>query len=132
MTLKNMYTEFPENLDCVRFIELLRWSDVPKCPYCLSDNYSEMKLSNRYHCNNCNTAYSVTVNTPFHKTKVDLQKWFYSIHRILNSTETISSRVLAKEINTTKDTAWRIIDQIKRAILDQDELIHKIYDHGKN
>jgi transposase-like protein len=28
----------------------------------------------RYHCNNCNTSYSVTVGTIFHDTKLDLQK----------------------------------------------------------
>lgn len=131
MQLKYIYSELPKKEDCLNLLEKLKWNNNPQCPYCSSGNFSISKFDYRYHCNNCNTTYSVTVNTPFHRTKVDLQKWFYAINKILYSTETISSRSLAKEIETTKNTAWRIIDQIKKAVLEQNELIFKIIEHER-
>lgn len=129
MKLEDIYSQFPSKEDCIRHIEDLRWGDNPICPYCNSTHYTELQGKNRYHCNTCNISYSVTVNTLFHKTKIDLQKWFYAIYLILDN-KIISSRELAKEINTTKDTAWRILKEIKSAIIKNDFLIKKIIDNG--
>jgi len=126
MTLEDIYNQFPNKNDCINHIEKLRWGDSPICPYCNSKHNTELKEDNRYHCNTCNTSYSVTVGTMFHKTKIDLQKWFYAIHLITNTEQKITSREIAKKINTTKDTAWRIINEIKNSILKQDPIINKI------
>ena len=74
-----------------------------------------MPKEERYHCNTCNKSYSVTVGTMFHKTKVDLQKWFYAISLIANN-ENISARQLGKEIDVTKDTAWFMMKRIKESL----------------
>ena len=126
MGLEDFYFQFPSKKDCLRHLENLRWNGDPICPYCNSRHFTKPKLGGRYHCNTCNTSYSVTVNTIFHKTKIDLQKWFYAIYLILNYESSVSSRDLGKEINTTKDTAWRIIKEIKNALIKQEALIHKL------
>lgn len=129
MNLDFFYKKYPLKKDCIEFLENIKWNNHPFCPYCESDKYSETKNSHRYHCNICNSSYSVTVGTLMHKTKIDLQKWFYAINFILNSTEQISSRMLADKINTTKDTAWRLMNKIKNAVVLQDELVYKISKH---
>jgi transposase-like protein len=126
MTLEDIYNQFPNKNDCINHLEKLRWGEIPICPYCNSKHFTELKEDNRYHCNTCNTSYSVTVNTMFHKTKIDLQKWFYAIHLIINNEKKISSRELAKKIKTTKDTAWRILNEVKNSLIKQDDLIYKI------
>ena len=80
MTLEYFYLKFKSKKECIEFIEDLEWSDTPFCPYCNSERFTNLKDEKRYHCNNCNNSYSVTVGTIFHKTKIDLQKWFYVIH----------------------------------------------------
>jgi transposase-like protein len=75
----------------------------------------------RYHCNSCKTSFSVTAKTLFHKTKVDLQKWFFAIPLIVN--DTISIRELAKKIEVAKDTANHMITQVRLAYKDEPELI---------
>lgn len=131
MKLKEVYSLFPSKNDCFDYLEELRWANKPICPYCNSKHYTVLKKNNRYHCNTCNTSYSVTVNTIFHKTKIDLQKWFYAIHIIMENDNKISSRELANEISTTKDTAWRITKEIKNTILKRDSLVLKILEDGK-
>lgn len=126
MTLKDIYNRFPRKQDCIAHLEKLRWDSIPVCPYCNSNHYTELKEEYRYHCNTCNISFSVMVNTMFHKTKIDLQKWFFAIYLIVESNNNISSRELAKKINTTKDTAWRIINEIKKSLIKQDVLIQKI------
>ena len=126
MTLEYFYLKFKSKKECIEFIEDLEWSDTPFCPYCNSERFTNLKDEKRYHCNNCNNSYSVTVGTIFHKNKIDLQKWFYVIHLLLNSDEQFSSRSLAKEIKTTKDTAHRIITEIKKALIKNNSLIEKI------
>lgn len=70
-----------------------------------------MPQEQRYHCNGCKVSYSVTAKTMFHKTKIDLQKWFFAIPLIVRR-ET-SARELAKRISVTKDTACFMVERIR-------------------
>jgi transposase-like protein len=76
-----------------------------------------MKRERRYHCNVCNAAYSVTVGTVFHGTKLPLQKWFLGIYEIVMSTEgSVTVRNLASTIHANKDTAGRVLRSIKKTM----------------
>lgn len=110
--LSNIYKVFPNQSDCVLYLENLLWNNKPVCPYCDSNRSTPIKNKERFHCNKCNTTYSVTVGTIFHKTKVDLQKWFFAI-KLLSVEPNISSRKLADHLSVTKDTAWAITLKIK-------------------
>jgi transposase-like protein len=75
----------------------------------------------RYHCNSCKTSFSVTAKSMFHKTKVDLQKWFFAIPLIMK--ERIGVRELARNINVAKDTASHMITQVRIASKEEPTLI---------
>lgn len=85
-----------------------------------------MEKELRHHCNTCNTSYSVTVNTIFHKTKADLQKWFLAISLILNAKKGISARQLARDLDVNKNTAWYMAMRIREAMLQDRELLNGI------
>lgn len=118
MTLKDFYTKFPTQEYCLSFIENIRWSNTPICPYCKSFKVSNIFNEKRYHCNTCNTSFSVTVKTIFHKSKVELQKWFFAIY-LFNKGHKLSCRELAKQISVNKNTAMFIISRIKKARMEQ-------------
>lgn len=124
MELKDFYKKYPTKQDCLVFLEKLKWNEVPVCPYCESKRNSKTK-DNRHYCNSCLSSYSVTVGTTFHKTRIDLQKWFFAIY-LINNTRDITYRKLGIEIETTKDTAWRISHKLNEGILKNDILINKI------
>ncbi len=125
MILSEIYKKYPTQKDCIKQLERLIWNDNPKCPHCGYEKYSPVKNSNRYHCNICNVDFTVTIRSMFHKTKVDLQKWFYAIGQLLNTDQKITDRGLADEIKVTKDTAWRMINAITSQI-GKSDLIYKI------
>ncbi|MBA3829865.1 MAG: IS1595 family transposase [Taibaiella sp.] len=126
MNIISVYKQFPTQASCIKHLEHVRWNERPVCPYCQSTNQSPLPKENRYHCNTCNTTFSVTVGTIFHKTKMDLQKWFLAIALTLNAKKGISARQLARDIEVTKDTAWRILMQIRKSFVDDCELLEGI------
>jgi transposase-like protein len=112
--------------DYLVYLEQIRWEGKPKCPYCKSINSTAIEKETRYHCNTCFNSYSVTVGTLFHKTYVDLQKWFLAISLIFNSRDSFSARQLAKKIGVNKNTAYSMIARIRKAMAEEPELLHKI------
>ena len=138
MNIISIYKQFPTQIDCIKHLERVRWNNEPVCPYCNSKNQSPLPKEKRYHCNNCNTTFSVTVQTIFHKTKCDLQKWFLAISLTLNAKKGISARQLARAIEVTKDTAWFMLMRIRKAFKEYGELLKGIievdetYVGGKN
>lgn len=126
MNLERLYRSFPKQQDCITYLEKVRWKNIPTCPYCRSTKQTPMKKGNRYHCNTCNTSYSVMVGTIFENTKLDFQKWFLAISLVINAKKRISSRQLAQEINVTKDTAWYMIERIRKTMIEYGELLDRI------
>ena len=111
------------NEDCLAVLEQIRWGGKPTCPYCGSTNATVYKNEHRYHCNSCYTSYSATVGTLFHKTYVDLRKWFLAIRLVLNSSGGISVRKLAREVGVNKNTAAYMIERIRNATIEEPELL---------
>lgn len=127
MDIISIYQMFPTQDDCVDHLEKVRWGNKPRCPYCQSTKATPMPKERRYHCNNCNTSFSVTVGTIFHHTHLDLQKWFLGISLILNAKKGISSRQLARDLGVNKNTAWYMGKRIRKAMFEQRELLQGIY-----
>lgn len=123
MNIIEIYQKFPTQSDCISHLEQVRWNNNPMCPYCKSTNQTPEKTTHRYHCNNCNTAYSVTVGTIFHHTHLDLQKWFLAMSLVLNAKKGYSARQLSRDINVTKDTSWRILMQVRKSFVEEHEFM---------
>jgi len=126
MDIISVYKTFPTQKSCIKHLEKIKWKSKPTCPYCKSNNHIPIKNTYRYHCNTCNTSYSVTVGTIFHNTKLDLQKWFMAISMILNAKKGIAARQLGRDIQVTKDTAWYMGMRIRKAMYNDSELLKGI------
>ena len=126
MNIVEIYERFPTEDKCLDYLEEIRWQGKPQCPYCESHKSTPMKKERRHHCNNCNTTYSVTVQTIFHRTRMPLQKWFLAICLILNAKKGISARQLARDLKVNKDTAWYMGMRIRRSMLNERELLRGI------
>ena len=126
MNIIQVYKRFPSQKSCIAHLEKVRWEGKPKCPYCKSTNSTPMPKQRRHHCNACNTSYSVTVGTIFHKTKIDLQKWFLAIALILNAKKGVSARQLSRDLEVNKNTAWYLAMRVRNAMLQDYELLSGI------
>lgn len=126
MNIIQIYNRFPTQQDCIEYLEIKKWEGVPCCPYCNSQNHTPMPKENRYHCNTCNTSYSVMVNTVFQNTKLPFQKWFLAISLIMDAKKSMSARQLARHIEVTKDTAWSMLMRIRKNLTDYEDLLQGI------
>jgi transposase-like protein len=117
MNIVSVYMKFPTDKDCLDYLEQVRWPSGPTCPYCESKKVTALPKQNRHHCNNCNTTFSVTVNTIFHHTHLPLQKWFLAITLILNAKKGIAARQLARDLEVNKNTAWYLGMRIRNAMV---------------
>lgn len=113
--------------DCIDRLEAIRWKGIPTCPYCLSFNSTQIKNHKRHHCNTCNTDFSVTVGTIFHKTRVPLRTWFIAILYLTYESKPVSVRGLAIRLKVNKNTAWRITTKINQASIADKILLQNIY-----
>lgn len=126
MNIIQIYKQFPTENACIDHLEKVRWNGTPKCPYCGSTNSTPSKSERRHHCNACNTTYSVTVGTIFHRTHVDLQKWFLAIALILNAKKGMSARQLARDIEVHRNTAWSMGMRIRKAMTEDRQLLEGV------
>lgn len=119
--------------DYLFHLEQIRWKGNPVCPYCNSRNHTTLKGKRRYHCNTCYTQYSVTVRTIFHKTHVDLQKWFLAIFLLINQRSLLSVRCLAVKVGVSKNTAHFMIARIDSGLKDPEQrrIIQAIADYDQ-
>jgi len=121
MNIVRIYQLFPTEADCIAHLEAVRWKGEPFCPYCGSLNPTPLPKESRHHCNACNTTFSVTVGTIFHHTHLPLQKWFLAVSIVLNAKKGLSARQLARDLETNKNTGWRMGMQIRRAMGEREQ-----------
>jgi transposase-like protein len=122
--------------DCLDLLEETLWNKKPQCPYCNSRHHTRLKNENRYRCNSCHTAYSVTVKTLFHDSRLPLNKWFTALHILLIENKEVTSRDLASILSVNKNTAWYLMKRIENGLSDTNnrQIIFSVLDklRGQN
>jgi hypothetical protein len=126
MNIITIFNKFPTQKSCIEYLEKIKWSNKPTCPYCHSQKHHSYPKEHRHYCQSCKTSYRVTIGTIFHDTRLPLQKWFLAIALILNAKKGISSRQLARDIEVNKNTAWSMQMRIRKAMIDTPSLLSGI------
>lgn len=134
--LVETYRRFPNKESCIAHLEAVRWPKGPRCPYCGDarashnrDN-SRAATAERWKCQNpkCLRSYSVTVGTIFHKTHIDLQRWFLLIALMLNAKKGLSAVQAARDLELRRPTVWSMMERVRVAMTDDDRLLSGIVD----
>jgi transposase-like protein len=126
MDVHGIYGLFPDDVECIAYLEMLRWAGRPMCPYCNRRNSTPLRMGNRHHCNNCNGTFSVTAQTMFHGTRLPLQKWFLAIALLLTEERPPSARALAAQLDIDKNSAAFLLRRIREAESTQFDLMLQI------
>src|SRR6266403_1255145 len=116
MTLRQLMTAFPTEVDCKRFLMDRRW---PKkhvtCPRCgTGDNvYPLARREWHWECANkeCRKGnayrFSIISGTVFENTKYPLKVWFEVLYQMLNSKKGVSAKQIQRQIGSSSyQTAW--------------------------
>ncbi len=105
------------------YLERLRWPNGPICPHCNSDKTA--KLNGKatrpgvHKCKNreCRKQFTVTVNTIFHRSHIDLKTWVMAFCLICASKKGISALQLQRMLGLASyKSAWHMAHRIRHAM----------------
>ena len=126
MDLITIFQRFPDHESCIEHLERVRWPHAPACPHCGAMNVgrkADGERIGRWNCHSCHASFNVLSGTIFQKTKIELQKWFLAISLIINAKKSISSYQLSRDLDLNQKTAWYMAMRIRRAMVDQGDLL---------
>jgi len=104
----------------VHFLERVRWSGEPLCPYCSSASVglhaSADRDVRRWQCRTCGRVFSATVGTLFQGTHVPLRNWFLVLALVRQRGIDAGGSAIAKDLNMRRPTVSRMLAAIRSAI----------------
>jgi transposase-like protein len=117
MNFLELQKKFPNELAIVKYFIEIRYKGSIGCHHCGSIHvYHRQDKPKVYQCMDCNNSFSVFKDTIFENSSTALIKWMYAIHLFLNGKKGISGLQLMREIGVTYKTAWRMLNQIRKAM----------------
>ncbi|MDQ3080906.1 MAG: IS1595 family transposase [Gemmatimonadota bacterium] len=75
----------------------------------------------RWQCQDCTRAFSVTVGTIFHGTHIPLQQWFLVMALMVNAKKSASSYQIARDLGMRRPTVWSMMHRIRVAMAEDQE-----------
>ena len=108
---------FPDNDSCIKWLEKVRWNNVPTCAHCGETERVTQPVSkpNSYWCSECRKHFTVTTGTIMHATKTPLQNWIVVIYSVMTARKGVSAMQLSKEIGVQYRTAWYMLHRVREA-----------------
>ncbi len=122
-TLIGLTKYFSTEERCVKHLELIRWKDERRCPYCDSSKTYVCAGLGRYKCGqkDCLKRFSITTGTYLEQTKIPLSKWLIAMYLCLSHKKGISSHQLGRDLGITQKSAWFVLHRIRQLVIDKKE-----------
>lgn len=120
-SLSDLMAAFPDEQTCIDYLEYKRWHGNVVSPYDETSKVYKCK-GNNYKCKNTGLYFNVKTDTLFHRTSIPLPKWFIAIWLVTAHKKGISSVQLGKDISVTQKTAWVMLQKIREAFGDENDL----------
>jgi hypothetical protein len=68
---------------------------------------------------------SYTVGTIFHRTHVDLQRWFLLVS-LMSTKKGLSAMQAARDLEMRRPTVWSMMHRVRKALTDDGELLRQL------
>ncbi len=122
ITLMQLADMFPDEEAARKWFEARIWPDGRHCPRCKSTRTREASHAKMpYWCTDCRSYFSVKVGTVMQASKLPLRKWAYAIYLHMTNLKGISSMKLHRDIGIGQDTAWHLLQRIRKAFEENDD-----------
>ena len=120
MDILSIFRSFKTQEQCLAYLEEVRWRGEPACIYCGSlkvcRHASGDRANQRWQCQDCHKAFSVTVGTIFHRTHMPLQTWFMVLALMLNAKKSASACQIARDVGVRRATVWSMMHRVRVAM----------------
>ncbi len=113
MTITEFFKQFPDDDACLDHLFKVRYGKEPVCPKCGQiDTFHKLSKMPAYTCN-CGHHIHPMVDTPFHRTRTPLQKWFFAMFMFTTTRNGVAAKEIQRQMGVTYKTAWRMARLIR-------------------
>lgn len=114
LTVQDFFRMFPDDDACLAHLFKVRYGDEPVCPKCGQVNtFHKLAKMPAYTCN-CGHHIHPMVNTPFHRSRTPLQKWFFAMFMFTTTRNGVAAKEIQRQMGVTYKTAWRMANLIRK------------------
>jgi transposase len=114
VTIQQFFAQFPDDDACLAHLFKQRYGDNVVCERCGEvGKFRKLSKMPAYTCN-CGNHIHPMVGTPFGRTRVPLQKWFYAMYLFTTSRHGVPAKELQRQLGVSYETAWRMGHEIRK------------------
>ena len=108
---------FGSDVDCLDYLEWLRWPDGFVCPRC--EGHGGWRMSDgRWCCVSCEARTSVTAGTIFDRTRTPLTVWFHACWLFATGKDGVSAQSLQRTLEIgSYQTMWAMLHRIRSVLV---------------
>lgn len=115
LTVQEFFKRFPDDNTCLNHLFSVRYGDKIECPKCSkTSKFSRIKKMPAFACQWCGHHIHPMADTPFHRSRTPLQKWFYAMYLFTTSRHGVSAKELQRQLGVTYKCAWRMAHEIRK------------------
>ena len=113
--VNDFFARFPDDDACLSHLMKIRFGETLACPKCGKEGrFARLAKLPAYSCPWCGHHIHPMVGTPFAKSHVPLQKWFYAMFLFTTSRHGVSGKELQRQLGVTYKTAYRMGIEIRK------------------
>lgn len=113
-TVIEFMKQFPDDDTCLDYLMKLRHGEIIECAKCGKEGrFARIKKIPAYACPSCGDHIHPMVGTPFHRSHVPLQKWFYAIYLFTTTRHGVAAKELQRQLGVSYPTAFRMAHKIR-------------------
>lgn len=114
MTVQEFFQQFPNDDACLDHLFTVRYGADPVCPKCGQiGKFHRLAKMPAYTCN-CGHHVHPMVDTPFHRSRTPLQKWFFAMFLFTTTRNGVAAKEIQRQMGVTYKTAWRMANLIRK------------------
>ena len=121
ISFKEFRTRYQTEDACREELFRQRFPEGFMCPKCGCKEFYSVHSRSVCQCRSCRHQTSVTAGTVMHRTHLPLTIWFWAIYLCVTDKRGISAVQLSRTLGVSYDSAWHLLDRIRKAMGQRDE-----------
>jgi transposase-like protein len=114
-TLKQFMERFPDDDACLEHLMETRFGKELDCPKCgKHGKFHRIRSERAFGCQWCGHHIHPSVGTPFHRSHVPLQSWYYVMYLFSVTRHGVSGKEIQRQLGVSYETAWRMGHEIRK------------------
>jgi transposase-like protein len=120
-TVQQFFQQFPDDDACLEYLMRLHHGETLDCPKCgKHGKFHRVRRHPAFECAWCGFEIFPMVGTPFHRSHIPLQKWFYAMYLFTTTRHGVPAKELQRQLGVSYPSALRMSHKIREYMGDVD------------